>query len=312
MRAVFLGNHTVGVTVMRELARQGVLAGVVAHPLDTEDGVRYLSVFDTAGELGVPRLRAKGTVPDLATFVKNCSPDVLVVADYRYLLPVEVLECVPHGGINFHPSLLPAYRGRAPINWAILHGETTLGLTVHCMDAGMDTGDILAQKRYYLRNTEDVGDALRKLYPLYAELTHYVVTALQEGNLPRHPQNHALASTFPRRRPEDGVLDFGLPAVETLNLVRAVAQPYPGAFAWCDSCKVIFWKACLDDAHQKGCCPPGTIVHASTDSFSVQCGQGRLRVLQWQADKPLWRPEAGQLFSTGFSRSKEHEPAVTE
>ena len=304
MRTVFLGNHTVGVTVMRELARQGVLAGVVAHPLDPEDGVRYLSVFDAAGELGVPRLRTKGTAPDLAAFVKACSPDVLVIADYRYLLPVEVLDLARHGGINFHPSLLPTYRGRAPINWAILHGETTLGLTVHCMDADMDTGDILAQKQYHLRNTEDVGDALNKLYPLYAELTRYVVAALQEGNLPRHPQNHAMASAFPRRRPEDGVLDFRLFAVEVLNLVRAVAKPYPGAFSWCDGCKIVFWKACPDDAPQEGCYPPGTIVQVSTDSFSVQCGQGRLRVLQWQADKPQWRPEAGQLFSSGFSKEQ--------
>jgi Methionyl-tRNA formyltransferase len=304
VRAVFLGNHTVGVTVMRELAAQGMLAGVVAHPPDPEDGVRYLSVFDAAGELGAPRLRARGSDPDMTAFVKACAPDLLVVADYRYLLPVSLLKCARHGGINFHPSLLPAYRGRAPINWAILHGETTLGLTVHCIDAGMDTGDILAQEPYHLDTTEDVGDALRKLYPLYADLTRKVVAMVQKGPLPQLPQNHAMATAFPRRRPEDGELDFNVPAAAALNLVRAVARPYPGAFAWCDGCKIVFWKARMEPAPPVGSPPAGTITHAARNSFCVQCGQGRLRVLQWEANTPAWRPEAGQRFLPGISREQ--------
>ena len=204
MRTVFLGNHTVGVTVMRELAALGALSGVVAHPPDPEDGTRYLSVYEQACTLGVPCLRATGTAPELEAFITACQPDLLIVADFRYLLPPGILHLARLGGINFHPSLMPAYRGRAPINWAILHGEKTLGLTVHCIDAGMDTGDIIAQKAYDLQEDEYVGDALRKLYPLYAELTRQTIAALHTGNLPRRRQNHELATAYPRSKPQDG------------------------------------------------------------------------------------------------------------
>lgn len=297
MRAVFLGNHTVGVTVMRVLAELDVLAGVAAHPEDPEDGVRYLSVHSEALKLKVPTLRARGTDPALEQFVSACLPDVLVVADYRYLLPQSVLRCARHGGINFHPSLLPAYRGRAPINWAILHGETELGLSVHRIDAGMDTGDILAQSRFSLREDEDVGDALRKLYPLYAALTRETMAALQGGTLRGQPQDHGQATTYPQRRPEDGCLDLAAPAKNALNLVRAVARPYPGAFAWCGGQKVLFWKAAVA-ATQPLPKPvaPGVITLASANQFVVQCGQGSLQVLEWEAESSGWRPTVGQRF----------------
>lgn len=302
MRALFLGNHAVGVTVMDTLAELGVLAGVVAHPPDPEDGVRYLSVYDRAAFLGMPRLRAAGRDPALLDFVAPLAPDVLVVADYRYLLPTEILALAPHGAINFHPSLLPAYRGRAPINWAILHGETDLGLTMHVIDEGMDTGDVVAQRRYTLNDKEDVNDALHKLYPLYRELTRELISALTNGGPPRIPQDHTKATKFPRRRPEDGSIDFSAPARDVFNLVRAVARPYPGAFAWCGPVRITLWKAHLtlsftvQDSRQET--PPGTITHTATGRFTVACGTGALEVLDWEADRPGWSPKLGQTFDT--------------
>lgn len=296
MRAVFLGNHTVGVTVLRALAETGTLAGVVAHPPDPEDGVRYLSVYDQAGSLGVPRLRARGKDAELAPFLEACRPDVLVVADYRYLLPRTVLQTAPWGGVNFHPSLLPAYRGRAPINWAILQGETELGLSVHAIDDGLDTGDIVAQRRYALAAHEDVGDALDKLYPLYDELARETMAALEAGSLPRRPQDHARATVFPRRRPEDGLLDFGREAQAVVNLVRAVARPYPGAFAWSRGTRVTVWKARALDGDGGDGLAPGQVASVAPGQFAVRCGRGMLLVLDWEADTADFRPETAERF----------------
>jgi len=230
-RIVFFGNHTVGVRTLRVLVHSGHVAGVVAHPDDPEDGVRYESVWSEARRLGLRVIRAPGRSAEVAEFVAEGSPDLIWITDYRYLLPAPVLGLARQGAVNLHPSLLPKYRGRAPINWAILHGETRLGLTAHFVDEGMDTGDIIAQRAYALDQSEDVGTALDRLYPLYEEITAEVLAAFRGGCVPRRPQDHAAATAFPRRRPEDGRIDWNRPAREVWNLIRAVAPPYPGAFA---------------------------------------------------------------------------------
>ncbi len=243
MKVLFLGNHTVGVRTLRAIRRQAELVGVVAHPEDPEDGVRYESVFAEACALGVPVVRATGKAPELAEFVRRCAPDLLWIADFRYLLPGDVVALAKHGAINLHPSLLPAYRGRASINWAILRGETEFGLTAHVVDEGMDTGDIVGQRAYRLDRTQDVGDALATLYPIYEDLTGEVLRDFQSQRVRRRAQPPAGASAFPRRRPEDGLIDWAKPAHEIWNLVRAVAAPYPGAFtAWAGGTLRI-WKA---------------------------------------------------------------------
>lgn len=230
-KVVFLGNHTVGVRSLGVLARDSHLVGVVAHPEDPEDGVRYESVYAAAQKFDIPVLRASGKSHELENFVSELHPDLLWIADYRYLLPASVLKWSRMGAVNLHPSLLPKYRGRAPINWAILHGETRLGLTAHWVDIGMDTGEIIIQKAFDLRQEQDVSDALEMLYPLYESVTADVLQAIRIGEIPRRKQFEAEATVFPRRTPEDGLIDWGRSAREVWNLVRAVAPPYPGAFS---------------------------------------------------------------------------------
>lgn len=243
LRVLFLGNHTVGVRALRVIAREASLVGIVAHPTDPEDGVRYESVFNEARRLNLPVIRAAGKAPELAAFIRTHAPDLLWITDYRYLLQREILALAALGAVNLHPSLLPAYRGRASINWAILKGEQRLGLSAHFVDEGMDTGDVIAQHAYHLEQTEDVGDALNRLYPLYESITAEVLAGLAKGNLIRRTQNVAQASAFPRRTPEDGRIDWRKPAREIWNLVRAVAAPYPGAFSAREDGSVVrLWK----------------------------------------------------------------------
>lgn len=282
MRVLFLGNHTVGVETLATILDGGdQVVGVVAHPPDPEDGARYRSVFATATERGLDVERITGRDPALAEFVAARTPDLLWVTDYRYLIPADVIALVPLGAVNLHPSLLPRYRGRASLNWAIIEGERELGLTAHFIDAGMDSGDIIAQRRFELGEHEDVGHALDRLYPVYRELTSLVLDAFRRGQVPRSPQDHALATSFPARRPADGLVDWSQPSVRVRDLVRAVARPYPGAFTFHRGLKITVWSATLHEAEGQ----PGEVVDVSADGPVVAAGRGAVALMETEAEQ---------------------------
>jgi len=137
MRIVFLGNHTVGVKVLDTLNEVANLSGVVAHPPDPDDGVRYASVYEWSLEHRIPVIRGRAKDAVVHGFIRDRCPELLWVTDYRYLLPAEVLNLAPWGAVNLHPSLLPEYRGRASVNQAIINGETRLGLTAHFIESDL-------------------------------------------------------------------------------------------------------------------------------------------------------------------------------
>lgn len=279
MRVLFLGNHTVGTETLDALRRWATVVAVVAHPPDPEDGVAYASVRQAACEASLPVLQATGKDPALPEFVAAHRPELLWITDYRYLLPKALIDLARLGAVNLHPSLLPRYRGRASINWAILQGETELGLSAHFVDAGMDTGDIIAQERYTLALDQDVGDALQLLYPLYRRLTATVMGFFHAGHVPRRPQDHSLATAFPRRRPEDGRIDWRAPVRDVFNLVRAVARPYPGAFGSVSGRPVMVWKASPATEELFDAVVPGTVLPDDGQGPRVRCADGALRLL---------------------------------
>ena len=281
MRVVFFGNNVMGVIVLEELSALAEVAGVVAHPPDPEEGVVYPSVFDAARQASIAALRCRGKDPALREFVAACAPDLIWITDYRYLLPESVFGLAPLGAVNLHPSLLPRYRGRAPVNWAILHGEEHLGLTAHFVDAGMDTGDIIAQEQYRLEPDQDVGAALDMLYPLYRRITRKVMGCFAAGEAPRRRQNHALATDFPRRRPEDGVIDWTRSARDIHNLVRAVARPYPGAYGYLARRRFTIWKASLDAGEAGPGVLPGSVLVDDGLGVRVMCADAPLRLLEF-------------------------------
>ena len=282
MRVLFLGNHTVGVRTLQTIGETEEVVGVVAHPADPEDGVRYESVSDLARQNGWSLIRCPGRDPRLVSFVRDSRPDLLWITDYRYLLPSTVISLASRGVVNLHPSLLPKYRGRASLNWAILNGETSLGLTAHFVDAGMDSGDIIAQMSFELREDQDVGDALTILYPLYSEATRTVLCYFRSGRVPRKPQDHSQATSFPRRRPEDGLIDWTAPARTVRNLVRGVALPYPGAFTTFGGRKLLVWKAALPPVPLEQVAQPGTVIAVDGDTLTVQCADGPLLVTSFE------------------------------
>lgn len=293
MRILFLGNHTVGVRSLNALARHNAIVGVVAHPPDPEDGARYESVYDHAHGAGLSVARYTGRDPALERYVRDVRPDLLWIADYRYLLPQTVLDLAPLGAVNLHPSLLPFYRGRAPINWAILRGEREIGLTAHFIDEGVDSGDIIAQRRVSLSADEDVGDALNKLYPIYERLSHEVVQAFRNGTVERRAQPPGEWLVWPRRKPTDGLIDWNQDSESVANLVRAVARPYPGAFCRLGADKLTIWRARAGTPSGPGCI--GAIWRVEANRFFVNCAEGSLEVLDYELASAR-RPRVGDIL----------------
>ena len=280
LRVLFFGNHTVGVEALRTLCVHVQVVGVVAHPNDPEDGVRYDSVYDCARAAGIPVIRGRGNSRQVHEFSVGAFADLFWVTDYRYLLPSSLVSMAPLGAINLHPSLLPRYRGRAPINWAILHGETQLGLTAHFIAAGIDDGDIILQKSFELSKDEDVGDALNKLMPLYRHITSEVIRGFIENRgVQRFRQVPDGRTEFPARRPEDGEIDWSNSAFSILNLIRAVARPYPGAFTFLEGKKIHLWKAAL--SQQSTSAPSGQVFDLHGGRPVVSCGSGALLMCEF-------------------------------
>jgi methionyl-tRNA formyltransferase len=286
VRVAFLGNHTVGVTALQALRDVADVVAVVAHPVDPEDGVRYASVYEYATAQGLPVQRGRATDPGIDAFLRAATPDLLWVTDYRYLLPAALLALPRYGAINLHPSLLPAYRGRAPLNWAILRGEREVGLTAHMIDAGMDSGDIVAQHRLAVAADDDVGTVLARLMPLYDQLPRELIGQLERGTISRRPQAHALATTFPRRTPDDGRIDWAESSETVHNLVRAVAAPYPGAFTTRAGAHVTVWRT--RPVETTDAAAPGAVVALRDGRPVVACGDGAVVLLAADGEVGAW------------------------
>ena len=282
MKIIFFGNHTVGVKTLQILLDQANIIGVIAHPLDPEDGVRYKSVYEFAKTNKIKVLRGKGNDQKIINFVYSLKPDLIWVTDYRYLLPKEIFSHSKYGAINIHPSLLPKYRGRASINWAIINGEKKIGLTAHFIDEHVDNGDIIFQEKVEISEKEDINDALNKLYPLYCDLTKKVIDLLKSDKVIRMPQDILKATYYPSRKPEDGKINWSDSAKNIFNLVRALTNPYPGAFSDCYMGRVYIWKSKVIKNSKYNYKPTGTIVEYSKNKmFMVKCEKDLLKITDW-------------------------------
>ena len=231
-RAVVFAYHNVGVRCLRVLQAHGVdVPLVVTHADDAGENVWFRSVAATAAECGIPAITpVDPNTPDVVARVAAAAPDFLFSFYYRKMLTAPLLALAPRGALNMHGSLLPMYRGRAPVNWAVLHGERETGATLHYMTAKPDDGDIVAQTAVPILPDDTAQDVFDKV-TVAAELTlDRVLPALVAGTAPRTRQDLAQGAYFGGRKPEDGRIDWRQDATTIHNLVRAVAPPYPGAF----------------------------------------------------------------------------------
>ena len=231
-RAVVFAYHNVGVRCLKVLLAHGIdVALVVTHTDNPNELIWFDSVAATAADYGIPTIASENpNAPEELQRFRGLAPDFLFSFYYRRMLMPELLAIAPRGALNMHGSLLPKYRGRVPINWAIIHGETETGATLHYMVAKPDAGDIVAQTAVPILPDDTAREVLDKV-TVAAEMTLYrALPALIAGAAPRIAQNLRQGSYFSGRKPEDGRIDWTGSAMGVHNLVRAVAPPYPGAF----------------------------------------------------------------------------------
>ncbi len=230
--AVVFAYHNVGVTGIECLLQAGVeIKLVVSHQDDPEENIWFGSVAELASRHQIPVITPDNpNQADIIKHIAELSPQWFFSFYYRHMLSPELLAIPSKGAYNLHGSLLPKYRGRAPVNWAVLHGESTTGVTLHQMVEKPDAGSLIDQEAVAILPNDTAHDVFLKLTPAAKTLLDRCLPLLIAGKIEPKPLNLAQGSYFGGRKPEHGRIDWQLSAWNIHNLVRAVAPPYPGAF----------------------------------------------------------------------------------
>ncbi|OZB44922.1 MAG: formyltransferase [Thiomonas sp. 13-66-29] len=292
MRAVVFAYHNVGARALRTLLAGGMQVELVlTHPDDPGETIWFESVAAVAAEHGIPvALVDLSMPPELQARVAAIHPDYLFSFYFRRMLPPALLATARIAALNMHGSLLPKYRGRVPVNWAVLHGERETGATLHVMEAKPDAGDIVAQQAVPVLPDDTAKDVFDKV-TVAAEIALWsVLPQLMRGQLPRRPNPLAQGSYFGGRKPEDGRLDWTRPAAELYNLIRAVAPPYPGAFFESGGRRLVVARARLARPEIAALLPEscGLGLHAAAGKLLARAGDGGvIHILElWDAGFP--------------------------
>ncbi|MGH7785525.1 MAG: formyltransferase [Candidatus Binatia bacterium] len=299
MRSVVFAYSDVGYVCLETLLAQGAeIAAVVTHDDDPGEQVWFRSVRGLAERHGLPVFTdARVDTPEWLARLRGWQPDFLFSFYYRRLLPPAVLDCARRGAFNLHGSLLPRYRGRCPVNWVLIHGETETGVTLHYMVARADAGDIVAQRRVPIADDDTAHRLYGKLTDAAAALLRETYPRLCDGSAPRVRQDLSQGSYFGGRTPADGRIDWRQSARQIYNLVRAVARPYPGATTRWQHRELTIWWAQPTAGGRNA--PPGTIVGIDDEGFTLQTGDGGLRALRVQLD--------GEPESTAAAWARRHD-----
>lgn len=298
MKAVVFAYHDMGCVGVQALLDAGFdIAAIFTHADNAQENAFFGSVARLAAERAIP-VYAPDDVnhPLWVDRIAELKPDVIFSFYYRNLLGEAILSSARIGAFNLHGSLLPAYRGRAPLNWVLVNGETQTGVTLHRMISRADAGAIIAQQAVEIADADDALSLHRKLTESAKHLLEGVLPTLKSGTFSETAQDESKASYVGRRTPEDGRLEWEKPAQTLHNLVRAVSDPWPGAFSFVGTHKFIVWKSRVrsDIAPARA----GTVI--SVAPLIIACGEGALEVMTGQTEKGVYMQGAQLAQSLGL------------
>lgn len=284
MRAVVLGYHTLGCLGFEALLRHGFeVPLVLTHRDNPHEEIWWRSLADVASASG-SRVATPESMKDpaAAELVASARPDFLFSFYFRFMIPPPVLDLAPRGALNLHGSLLPRYRGRAPVNWVLVNGETETGVSLHYMVAKPDAGDLVDQEAVPIAFDDTPLKLYAKLEEAAVKVLDRSLPLLREGRAPRRALDLTAGSYFGGRKPEDGRLDWARPARDLFFLVRGVTHPYPGAFTvWKGKKLFVWWAEPLGD---QAAGPPGAVLNDDRGGPRVATGDGTLRLLKVQLE----------------------------
>ncbi|MCI1655832.1 MAG: methionyl-tRNA formyltransferase [Lachnospiraceae bacterium] len=288
MNVIFMGTPDFAVPCLEYLIAEGHQISLAVTQPDKPKGrgrhMQYPPVKEAALAHGIPIFQPKRIRdPESIASLKQYPADVIVVVAFGQILPEEVLQYPKYGCVNVHGSLLPKYRGAAPIQWAVINGDPVSGVTTMQMDAGLDTGDILLKQEVPLAPDETGGSLFDKLSQTGARLCAETLTALAAGTVTPVPQDESLATHTSLIRKSDGAIDFSASARSVECLIRGM-NPWPSAYTRCHGKTLKIWKAAVVSGEPEKEVPPGTVTEVRKNSFLVSTGQGRLEVLEVQLE----------------------------
>ena len=278
--AVVFAYHDVGVRCLAVLLAHGVeVRHVYTHADDPNENIWFGSVAEQARLHGIPvTVVSNAQQPGLLEAVATLQPDFLFSFYYRFMLTPAILACARQGAFNLHGSLLPKYRGRVPVNWAIIHGERETGATLHEMVAKPDAGRLVDQQAIPILPNDTALDVFRKVTVAAETVLDRSLAQLIAGTATLTPQDLTAGSYFGGRKPEDGRINWAWGAAQVHNLIRAVAPPYPGAFCEIDGKRLELLGSLFTGRRdpQSG----SAMLFAANDSLHIRCADGGLLRLQ--------------------------------
>ncbi len=296
-RILFFGYSEIGHACLALLLERGdQVAALFTHEDNPAEKIWFRTPAEAARLRGVPVFTPeKIATPEWIERIAALRPDLILSVYYRNLISPRILALARLGAFNLHGSLLPKYRGRAPINWAVLHGESRIGMTLHRMVKAPDAGAVVDQEGVDLGPRDTAAEAFRKALPCGRRVLARQIDALLAGTAKETPQDESQATYFGGRKPEDGRIDWTRTSGQIFNLIRAVTDPYPGAFTAVGGAQLMVWWAEPDAPAARGRRGrPGEIL--SLDPLVVAPGYGALELTrtEWRGDPapPLC---AGQL-----------------
>lgn len=304
MNVVFMGTSAFAVPALERLIASRHDVGAVVTQPDRPRGrgqrVAAPPVKALASGRRMPVLQpTRASDPQFVAELKSLDPHVIVVAAYGQLLRRALLALPPLGCVNVHASLLPKYRGAAPVNWALIRGERVTGVSIMLMDETLDTGPILLQSELAVEPSDDAGTLQERLATCGAETLLRALDGLEAGVLRPTPQDHGLATYAPKLRKEDGIVAWGRSADDLANLIRGVT-PWPGAVTTHRGEPLRIWRATPTATSGSG--KPGRVAAVDALGIRVETGDGHLVVLEVQ-------PAGGRrMAATAYARGHALRP----
>jgi methionyl-tRNA formyltransferase len=299
MRIVFMGYHNIGYACLQALIGLGrelgdEIAAVVTHADDPTENIWFASVRQLAFDNYLPVYQPRDpNAPEFVEVMRRLEADFLFSCYYRHMLKQPLLDLPRLGALNLHGSLLPRYRGRVPVNWVLVHGETETGVTLHYMEAKADRGDIVGVKRVPITFEDTALTLFAKMTAAAQELMRETYPLLRAGKPPRLSQDHSQASYYGGRTPADGLIDWRRTSLQTYNLVRAVTHPYPGAFTFFQGRKLLVWAGQVMAAPVTAPADPGQVTAGVPgEGLLVATGDGHFLITQaqWEGEPEFLGP----------------------
>lgn len=286
MKVIYMGTPGIAIKPLESLVKHSAIdiPLVVCQPDKPKGRGKKLSAppvkeFGESAGIEVYQPVSLKNNHEIVNKIKNIAPDFLVVVAYGKILPKDILEAAKYAAINVHFSLLPKYRGAAPVNWAIVNGEKETGVTTMLMSEGLDEGDILLQKSTWINRKNSV-ELAEELSDIGSDLIVKTLTHFQK--IEPQKQNEEFSSYAPVIKKKDGLIDWTKSADQIERMIRGF-QPWPSAFSYMNGKLIKFFNAeVIESSNLPG--KPGTIIDSDKNSFTIECGQNLLKILELQLE----------------------------